>query len=121
MADDRLAAKGVYKGGSAYTMVKGFVSNSGTLCCRGMPEIRAHLNLPVPDAPQTIKQNWIPFFTFFLRRIIFCRLNIGLAGRSKRINGTARCDRLLELMVVEVLMLLMLLFVVDCKVDGTPD
>jgi len=22
---------------------------------------------PVPEAPQTIKQNWIPFFTFFLR------------------------------------------------------
>jgi hypothetical protein len=29
------------------------------------------INLPVPDAPQTIKQNWIPFLTFFLRRIIF--------------------------------------------------
>ena len=23
---------------------------------------------PVPDAPQTIKQNWMPFLTFFLRR-----------------------------------------------------
>ena len=23
---------------------------------------------PVPEAPQTIRQNWIPFFTFFLRR-----------------------------------------------------
>jgi hypothetical protein len=26
----------------------------------------------VPEAPQTIKQNWIPFLTFFFRRIIFC-------------------------------------------------
>jgi hypothetical protein len=26
---------------------------------------------PVPDAPQTMRQNWMPFFTFFLRRIIF--------------------------------------------------
>ena len=25
---------------------------------------------PVPDAPQTMMQNWIPFFTFFLRRIL---------------------------------------------------
>ena len=23
---------------------------------------------PVPEAPQTIRQNWMPFFTFFLRR-----------------------------------------------------
>ncbi len=29
-------------------------------------------NLPVPDAPHTIKQNWIPFLTFFFLRIIFC-------------------------------------------------
>jgi hypothetical protein len=25
---------------------------------------------PVPDAPQTIRQNWIPFLTFFFRRIL---------------------------------------------------
>lgn len=27
--------------------------------------------VPVPEAPQTIRQNWIPFLTFFFRRIIF--------------------------------------------------
>ena len=26
--------------------------------------------LPVPEAPQTIKQNWIPFLTFFFLRIL---------------------------------------------------
>ena len=30
------------------------------------------IDIPVPEAPQTIKQNWIPFLTFFFRRIIFC-------------------------------------------------
>jgi len=29
-------------------------------------------NIPVPEAPQTIKQNWIPFLTFFFRRILIC-------------------------------------------------
>lgn len=33
---------------------------------------------------------------------------------------TARCDRPVVLMVV-LMAVLMLLFVVDCKVDGTPD
>jgi len=33
-------------------------------------------DLPVPEAPQTIRQNWIPFLTFFFRRIIFCAVNI---------------------------------------------
>lgn len=27
-------------------------------------------SVPVPLAPHTIKQNWIPFLTFFLRRIL---------------------------------------------------
>jgi hypothetical protein len=27
-------------------------------------------HIPVPLAPHTIKQNWIPFLTFFLRRIL---------------------------------------------------
>jgi hypothetical protein len=29
-----------------------------------------NLNSPVPEAPQTIKQNWMPFLTFFFRRIL---------------------------------------------------
>jgi hypothetical protein len=29
------------------------------------------IDVPVPEAPQTIKQNWIPFFTFFFFRSIF--------------------------------------------------
>jgi hypothetical protein len=32
--------------------------------------IKESLNIPVPEAPQTIKQNWIPFLTFFFRRIL---------------------------------------------------
>lgn len=27
-------------------------------------------DVPVPDAPQTIRQNWIPFLTFFFLRIL---------------------------------------------------
>ena len=30
-------------------------------------------HIPVPEAPQTIKQNWIPFLTFFFLRILICR------------------------------------------------
>jgi hypothetical protein len=30
------------------------------------------MNAPVPEAPQTIRQNWMPFLTFFFLRIIFC-------------------------------------------------
>ena len=39
-------------------------------------------DLPVPDAPQTIRQNWIPFLTFFLRRIIFCREEMVLVNMT---------------------------------------
>ena len=30
-------------------------------------------HIPVPEAPQTIKQNWIPFLTFFFLRILICK------------------------------------------------
>jgi hypothetical protein len=30
-------------------------------------------DIPVPEAPQTIKQNWIPFLTFFFLRILICK------------------------------------------------
>ena len=29
-------------------------------------------SVPVPEAPQTIRQNWIPFLTLFFLRVIFC-------------------------------------------------
>lgn len=29
------------------------------------------VDVPVPEAPHTMRQNWIPFFTFFFLRIIF--------------------------------------------------
>jgi hypothetical protein len=29
-------------------------------------------HIPVPLAPQTIRQNWTPFLTFFLRRSFIC-------------------------------------------------
>lgn len=38
-------------------------------CCLSSTCIRVCCS-PVPDAPQTIRQNWIPFLTFFLRRIL---------------------------------------------------
>lgn len=31
------------------------------------------VDIPVPEAPHTIRQNCIPFFTFFFLRIIFWR------------------------------------------------
>jgi hypothetical protein len=30
------------------------------------------LDIPVPLAPQTMRQNWMPFLTFFFRRILIC-------------------------------------------------
>ena len=34
--------------------------------------------LPVPEAPQTIKQNWIPFLTFFLRRSLMWEVEVDM-------------------------------------------
>lgn len=74
MADHRLSTEGVDKGGPAWE-VWTRRQQTGSINGRelGWQKIAAFrsMNLPVPDAPQTIKQNWIPFFTFFLRRIIF--------------------------------------------------
>jgi hypothetical protein len=46
-------------------------------------------NIPVPEAPQTIKQNWMPFLTFFFRRILICKsygqyrhINMSMCKRS---------------------------------------
>lgn len=39
----------------------------------GAVDTRVGSYIPVPDAPQTIKQNWIPFLTFFFLRILICR------------------------------------------------
>lgn len=75
VADHRLSTESVDKGGPA---CEAWIrrQQTGPINDRepGSQRIAAFrsMNLPVPDAPQTIKQNWIPFFTFFLRRIIFC-------------------------------------------------
>ena len=46
-------------------------------------------DIPVPEAPQTIKQNWIPFLTFFFLRILICKsygqywhINMSMCKRS---------------------------------------
>lgn len=57
------------------------------------------LNVPVPDAPQTIKQNWIPFFTFFLRRIIFCGWNTSQQWDPGATTDVARRDGPLVLLL----------------------
>jgi hypothetical protein len=31
---------------------------------------RRSVDVPVPEAPQTIRQNWIPFLTFFFLRVL---------------------------------------------------
>lgn len=75
VADNRLAAESVDEGGSAWESRRS-CQQTGCIYRRELgwqkgAALRG-MNSPVPDAPQTIKQNWIPFFTFFLRRIIFC-------------------------------------------------
>ena len=54
-------------------------------------------DIPVPEAPQTIKQNWIPFLTFFFLRILICEeadISTGSAAcrsaENKPQHGTAR-------------------------------
>lgn len=54
-------------------------------------------DVPVPEAPQTIKQNWIPFLTFFFLRILICseaNISTGSAAcrcaENKPQHGTAR-------------------------------
>ena len=47
-------------------------------------ESQISVSLPVPEAPQTIRQNWIPFLTFFFRRILICNIQ----GSVKRYAHT---------------------------------
>lgn len=46
-----------------------FWTESAMLSASSMSNV-PHVCIPVPDAPQTIRQNWIPFFTFFFLRIL---------------------------------------------------
>lgn len=98
VADNRLPAKGVDEGSPTCRRgEKGFVSNP-VRCIeragsRGKLKLWTRLNLPVPDAPQTIKQNWIPFFTFFLRRIIFYRLNTHESAMESKYNNGCSANR----------------------------
>jgi len=56
--------------------------------------------LPVPEAPQTMRQNWIPFFTFFLRRILIALpaadivLGVGYLGGGvlANVSAVAKCS-----------------------------
>jgi hypothetical protein len=68
--ENGLAAESVDEGGPACRSKQRLVGGCAVL--RGS----AGIDSPVPEAPQTIRQNWIPFFTFFLRRIIFCAVNM---------------------------------------------
>jgi hypothetical protein len=71
---DALAAEGVDEGGSACS-AKVYQLPAAIACGWIHPQCipgRRGDDLPVPDAPHTIKQNWIPFLTFFFLRIIFC-------------------------------------------------
>ena len=52
---------------------KGVHESSSTWEVSLRPYLRLWPNIPVPEAPQTIKQNWIPFLTFFFLRILICR------------------------------------------------
>lgn len=67
-----LAAQGINEGGTAWTGIVGGQSK------RNPPtkQYRRRRDSPVPEAPQTIRQNWMPFLTFFFRRIIFCPVNM---------------------------------------------
>ena len=55
------------------------------------------VDIPVPEAPQTIKQNWIPFLTFFFRRIIFCILKRGKGSAMESIQVATRDEVVDEL------------------------
>jgi hypothetical protein len=56
---DILSAECVDKGGATWSGMR-----------QSMPLRQVQLlSSPVPDAPHTMMQNWIPFFTFFLRLI----------------------------------------------------
>lgn len=49
-------------------------SSESLLCSTRFPHrVLTKVVRPVPDAPHTIKQNWIPFLTFFFRRILIYR------------------------------------------------
>jgi len=73
VAEHGLAAEGIDKGGPAYGN-KQWAISSGPRGARSAGGTQG--DSPVPEAPQTIRQNWIPFLTFFFRRIIFCAVNM---------------------------------------------
>lgn len=72
MAENGFAAEGVDEGGPAW---RGNRHQHGWLCRNA-----GTCDSPVPEAPQTIRQNWMPFLTFFFRRIIFCAVNMLALG-----------------------------------------
>lgn len=55
VVEDALAAEGVDEGCAAWRDERWAFAETS--------------NIPVPEAPHTIRQNWMPFLTFFFRRI----------------------------------------------------
>jgi hypothetical protein len=58
-----LAAQRVHEGGTPWS------SNEHRTREQLIEDFEWSSSVPVPEAPQTIRQNWIPFFICFLRRI----------------------------------------------------
>ncbi|MBE3047893.1 hypothetical protein IMZ48_36360 [Candidatus Bathyarchaeota archaeon] len=70
VGEDRVSAEGVDEGGSACGRILSASRDSVEVEVRGKG-LGGVVDVPVPEAPHTMRQNWIPFFTFFFLRIIF--------------------------------------------------
>jgi hypothetical protein len=71
------------------------VGSSDSLCSRTfLPQrVLTKVVRPVPEAPQTIRQNWIPFLTFFFLRVLrACEQLVGGSMASWR-RGGQQCGR----------------------------
>jgi hypothetical protein len=67
------------------------VGSSDSLCSRTfLPQrVLTKVVRPVPEAPHTIRQNWIPFLTFFFLRVLsVCETISGCLNGLKRLRWT---------------------------------
>lgn len=54
-----------------------------------------HESAPVPEAPQTIRQNWIPFLTFFFLRVLSIYASVSARAQWPKAGVAAlRCHKL---------------------------
>lgn len=74
MSEDGLVAERVDEGGSACCETALSASETHD-AIRGKGVLSGVADIPVPEAPHTMRQNWMPFFTFFFFRVIFWRRN----------------------------------------------